>query len=331
MSEAFKITIIDHEWENTKIEEDLIDLYSTAENPIKLSVLQSQNKSEIIQAAKESDAIIIMYANIDREILEAVPNLKLVSRYGIGINMVDVDAATECNTMVANVNDYCVDEVSDHALASIMAAARRLVQYNNLTRNGDWDFKQVPIPLRANKAIIGLLGYGKIPKRLAEKLKAIGYQVYAYDPFVDKDTMSGDGVIKASIEEIMKESDFISVHVPLIKDTYHLIGKKEIEMMKSSAYIVNTARGPIIDENALVEALQENKIAGAFLDVTEEEPLPSEHILRSLEQVVLTPHSAWYSVDAFREIREKAIMNVIEYSQGKIPSYLINKDILVSS
>lgn len=331
VSEAFKVTIIDHEWEDTKIEEDLIAKYSTPENPIELSILQSRDKGEIIEAAKNSDAIIILYAEIDEEILEAAPNLKLVSRNGIGINMVDLEAATKQNTMVANVNDYCVDEVSDHALASILAGARRLFQYNELTRKGEWDFKEVTIPLRSSEAVVGLLGYGKIPRRLAEKLKVIGYQVHAYDPFVDEETMRKDGVVKASVEDIMKVSDFISVHVPLIKDTFHLIGKEEFELMKPSAYIINTARGPIIDEKAMIEALKENKIAGAFLDVTEEEPLPEDHILRKLDQVIITPHAAWYSVDAFREIREKAIMNVIECAQGKVPTYLVNRDILVNS
>ncbi|WP_067728911.1 C-terminal binding protein [Oceanobacillus damuensis] len=329
MTTPFKVTIIDHEWEDTNIEEEIVASYTTSEQPIELSILQSQDKSKIVNAAKNSDAIIIMYANIDREILKKAPNLKLVSRYGIGINMVDVDAATEANTIVANVNDYCVDEVSDHALASILSAARRLVPYNDMTRKGQWDFKQVAIPLRSSKATVGLLGYGKIPRRLAEKLNVIGYQVYAYDPFVDGDTMKKDKVVKATVEEIMRNCDFVSVHVPLIDDTYHLVGVDELNMMKRNAYIINTARGPIIDEIALIEALKENKIAGAFLDVTEKEPLPSNHVLRTMDQVVLTPHAAWYSEDAFREIRQKAIMNVIEVAQGKLPTYHINKNVLV--
>lgn len=316
----FKVTLIDHEWENLIIEESMLKKAN-----IEFTVLQSRDKKEIIKAAQKSDAIIILYANIDREIMEAAPNLKLISRFGIGINMVDVEAATELGIQVANVNDYCVDEVSDHALASIMSAARRLFIYNEDTNAGGWDFKKAPIPLRASEATVGLLGYGKIPRRLGEKLKAIGYQVKAYDPFVSAEKMADDGVVKASVDEIMTDSDFISVHVPLIKETYHLVGERELSMMKKTAYIVNTARGPIIDEKALVRALQEGEVAGAFLDVTEEEPLPETHPLRDLKQVVLTPHAAWYSEDAFREIREKAVQNVLEKSQGKNPTYLLNK------
>lgn len=314
----FKVTLVDYEWDDLELEEKMF-----SEAGIELSVLQSREKSEIIKAAQQSDALLIMYAEIDREIMEAAPNLKLISRFGIGINMVDVESALELGIQVANVNDYCVDEVSDHALASIMSAARRLFVYHEDTSSGGWDFKKADIPLRASKAVVGLLGYGKIPRRLGQKLKAIGYQVRAYDPYISEQVMSQDGVVKATVDEIMAESDFVSVHVPLISETHHLIGKRELGLMKKSAYIVNTARGPIIDEKALVEALKDELIAGAFLDVTEDEPLHEQHALRELKQVVLTPHAAWYSVDAFREIREKAIMNVIEKSQGQDPTYLI--------
>ncbi|SFQ66042.1 D-3-phosphoglycerate dehydrogenase [Psychrobacillus psychrotolerans] len=315
----FKVTLIDHEWEDLLIEESML-----SEANVQFTVLQSRDKAEIIQAAQQSDAIIILYANIDREIMEAAPNLKLISRFGIGINMVDVEAATELGIQVANVNDYCVDEVSDHALASIMAAARNLFVYYEDTNAGGWDFKKAQIPLRANKAIVGLLGYGKIPRRLGQKLNAIGYKVKAYDPFISAGKMEEDGVVKATFDEIMISSDFVSIHVPLIKATTHLIGERELKMMKRSAFIINTARGPIIDEKALVIALENDEIAGAFLDVTEEEPLPETHPLRNLKQVVLTPHAAWYSVDAFREIREKAVRNVVEKSEGKSPTYLLN-------
>lgn len=314
----FKVTLVDHEWEDTLLEERLFE-----EAGIELTILKSHEKADVIAAAQKSDALLLMYTNIDREIMEAAPNLKLISRFGIGVNMVDLEAAAELGIQVANVNDYCIDEVSDHALASILAAARQLFVYNKDISEGGWDFKKAQIPLRASKAVVGLLGYGKIPRRLGEKLKAIGYQVKAYDPFVTEEQMAKDGVMKADINEIMSSSDFVSVHVPLIKQTHHLVGAEELRRMKETAYIINTARGPIIDEKALITALQEKRIAGAFLDVTEEEPLPKEHPLREMEQVVLTPHAAFYSVDAYREIREKAIMNVIEKAAGKEPTYLI--------
>lgn len=318
----FKVTLVDHEWEDTQLEERMFE-----EAGLELQILQSREKERIIEAAKTSDALLILYADIDEDILkeaQAAGRLQIVSRYGIGINMVDVAAAKACGIDVANVNDYCIDEVSDHSLAFILAAARRLIPYYNDTRAGHWDFKVADLPIRSSKATVGLLGFGKIPRRLAEKLNAIGYNVMAYDPFVSEEDMHAVHVRKATVEEIIAKSDFISVHVPLIEATHHLLNREAFQAMKSNAYIINTARGPIIDEEAMIEALQNGEIAGAYLDVTETEPLPANSPLRTLPNVVLSPHAAWYSEDAFFEIRYKAIQNIIEKSEGKTPTYLIH-------
>lgn len=317
----FKVTLVDHEWEDTQLEERMFE-----EAGLELQILQSREKESIIEAAKTSDALLILYADIDEDILKEAQEagrLQIVSRYGIGINMVDVAAAKACGIDVANVNDYCIDEVSDHSLAFILAAARRLIPYYNDTRAGHWDFKVADLPIRSSKATVGLLGFGKIPRRLAEKLNAIGYNVMAYDPFVGEEDMHAVHVQKATVEEIIAKSDFISVHVPLIEATHHLLNREAFQAMKSNAYIINTARGPIIDEEAMIEALQNGEIAGAYLDVTETEPLPANSPLRTLPNVVLSPHAAWYSEDAFFEIRYKAIQNIIEKSEGKTPTYLI--------
>ena len=315
----FKVTLIDHEWEDLELESSMF-----AEANIDFQLLQSKEKSKIIEAAQQSDGLLVMYGNIDKDVFDAAPNVKIVSRYGIGVNMIDVDYATEVGVQVANVNDYCVEEVSDHALASILAGSRRLFEYNEHTKNGGWDFKAVKRPLRAKKAIVGLLGYGKIPKRLAEKLITIGYQVIAYDPFVNAEAMLTDNVRKATLEEIMENCDFVSVHVPLNSETRHLLNAELFKLTKKRPYIINTARGPIIDEQAMIEALNNQLLAGAFLDVTEDEPLPENHVLRSMKNVVLSPHAAWYSEDAYNEIREKAVMNIIEYSKGQVPTYALN-------
>ncbi|WP_235961014.1 C-terminal binding protein [Savagea serpentis] len=318
----FKVTLVDHEWEDTQLEERMFE-----EAGLEFQILQSREKERIIEAAKTSDALLILYADIDEDILKEAQEagrLQIVSRYGIGINMVDVAAAKACGIDVANVNDYCIDEVSDHSLAFILAAARRIIPYYNDTRAGHWDFKVADLPIRSSKATVGLLGFGKIPRRLAEKLNAIGYNVMAYDPFVSEEDMRAVDVEKATVEEIIAESDFISVHVPLIEATHHLLNREAFQAMKSNAYIINTARGPIIDEEAMIEALQNGEIAGAYLDVTETEPLPANSPLRTLPNVVLSPHAAWYSEDAFFEIRYKAIQNIIEKSEGKTPTYLIH-------
>lgn len=328
MEKTFKITLVDHEWDDLSIEESWINKRTIEGKPIEFQVLQTKDKETIIENVSDSDAILVLYADIDEEVLKAAENAKIISRYGIGVNMIDVEAATKLGKMVGNVNDYCIDEVSDHALAFILSSARRLFDYDQQTRKGGWDFKQVQIPLRASDATVGLVGFGKIPVRLAEKLTAIGYQVMAYDPFVDKETMAQKGVVKAELQELVVSSDFISVHVPLIEQTRHLISAKEFALMKNTAYIINTARGPIIDEEAMIAALKEGKIAGCGLDVTETEPLPQDHILREMDQVILSPHAAWYSEKAFIEIREGAIGNILDVYEGKDPKYLVNKSVL---
>lgn len=331
MTKPFKITLVDHEWEELDLEKNIIDKREIEGRPIEFQVLQTRVKETILREVQDSDAILVLYAEIDEEILQAAKNAKIISRYGIGVNMIDVDAATKINKMVANVNDYCVDEVSDHALAFILAHARRLFDYNEHTKIGEWDFKQAAIPLRAKEAVVGLVGFGKIPFRLAEKLTTIGYKVLAYDPFIDKETMAEEGVIKAELHELVAESDFISIHVPLFESTKHLISYKEFDLMKDSAYVINTARGPLIDEEALIDALENNKIAGAGLDVTETEPLPADHVFRKMKNVVLTPHAAWYSDKAFIEIREKAISNILDVYEGKEPTYWVNKKALTET
>jgi D-3-phosphoglycerate dehydrogenase len=327
----FILALINPDWETLDLEKNMIANYSSEEQPIELVVVESSDKEEIKEAVANADALLTGLTEIDKEIISSAPNLKVISKYGIGVNNIDIKTATSLGIMVANVNEYCVDEVSDHALAFIMAAARRLIPHYNFTREGKWNFNLVNMPIRASEAVVGLLGYGRIPKRLAKKLKAIGYNVLAYDPFVSVEKMAMDGVEKADLLQLLENSDFVSVHTPLTKDTYHLISKKEFELMKETAFIINTSRGPIIDEAALIEAIQENSIAGAYLDVTEEEPPSKDHILRQLDKVVLTPHAAFGSEAATKEMRQKGLMNIIEVSQGKAPTYLINREVLKES
>lgn len=326
MSKIFKIMLIDHEWDDLSIEESFINDRMNANCPIEFQVLQSRDRQVILNNISDVDAILVMYADIDADILKAAKKAQIISRYGIGVNMIDVDVATELGIMVANVNDYCVDEVSDHALAFILLKARRLLEYAEQTKSGVWNFKNVQRPIRASECVVGLLGFGKIPARLAEKLNVIGYHVVAYDPFVDEQTMLELNVQKVELDELLKISDFVSVHVPLVEKTKHLISVREFQLMKETAVIINTARGPIIDEQALIQALQEEWIRGCCLDVTETEPLPPDHILRTMDQVTLTPHAAWYSNSAFIEIREKAIKNVLDVYEGKEPIYLVNRE-----
>lgn len=331
MTKPFVLALVNPDWESLDLERSILANHSSDQQPIELLVVESGDMDKIKEAIVGADAILTGLTTIDRDIMSAAPNLKVISKYGIGVNNIDVESATQLGIMVANVNDYCVDEVSDHALALIMSAARGLIPHNDFTREGKWDFNLVRLPIRASEAVVGLLGYGRIPKRLAKKLKAIGYNVLAYDPFVSEETMVEDGVVKADLPQLLEQSDFVSVHTPLTEDTLHLISKKEFQLMKETAFIINTSRGPVIEDAALIEALQEKEIAGAYLDVTEEEPPSKDSILRQLDNTVLTPHAAWGSGAAAKEIRQKGLMNIIEVTQGKAPTYLVNRDVLKES
>jgi len=328
MSEPFVITLIDHEWENLEIEKNIIKNFTTEETPIKFNFLQSRDKTEIMNGIKNTDAIIVMYANISKEIIDSADNLKIISRYGIGVNNIDVKAASQKGIIVGNVGDYCIEEVSNHALSMILSSTRRLFSFNYYVKNNQWDFKLTKTPVRASKLNVGLVGFGQIAKRLAEKLDVIGYNVLAYDPFVEEKEMNSLNVKKVSMNTLLNTSDYVSLHSPLTDDTHHLIQKSSLEKMKESAVLINTSRGALIRENDLIDALNKKTIAGASLDVIENEPLRENHPFLSMDNVVLSPHAAWYSEDAIIEIRSKAVMNVINYMQGKTPRYIVNKNSL---
>jgi D-3-phosphoglycerate dehydrogenase len=216
-----------------------------------------------------------------------------------------------------------MEEVSNHALALLLSWARKVTLLNNEVKKGNWDFKAcVPIH-RFNEQTVGVLGFGRIPRRFIEKVKPLGFKTAAYDPFVSAEDMAAVGVQKMELDEIIREADYLSVHVPLIDDTFHLINKERLNQMKRNAVIINTARGPIIDEKALAEALEKGIIAGAALDVTEDEPVSIDSPLLQMDNVIITPHSAWYSEEAMIELRQKAAKNIVHVLSGEKTPYAL--------
>lgn len=260
------------------------------------------------------------------KVLEQLENCKVISRYGVGLNTVDLPKATEKGIYVANVPGYCMDEVSDHALALLLSWARKIVLLNQYVKQNIWDFKKsIPIH-RFNQQTVGILGFGRIPRRLTEKLVPIGFNVLVYDPYVSPEEISKYQATSASLEEIFAKADFISVHIPLTNETKGLVNKDLFSLTKKSLVIINTARGPVIHEADLIDALQTGRIAGAALDVVEEEPIRSDNPLLSMEQVILTPHIAWYSEESEKEMRTKCARNVVEALSGKLLTYLVNRE-----
>ncbi|MBG9452233.1 2-hydroxyacid dehydrogenase [Cytobacillus firmus] len=317
---AFKVLLTDYEFENLKYEEDV---FKESGLDIEFVKAQCKTEDEVAEQAKYADAILNQYAPISRRVIESLENAKVISRYGVGVNTIDLDAANEKGITVANVPDYGMEEVSNHALALLLSWARKVTLLNNEVKKGNWDFKAcIPIH-RFNSQTVGVLGFGRIPRRFIEKVKPLGFKLAAYDPFVSAEDMASAGVQKMELDEIIREADYLSVHVPLIKDTFHLLNADRFSQMKKNAVIINTARGPIIDEKALIEALENGIIAGAALDVAEEEPISIDSPLLHMDNVIITPHSAWYSEEAMVELRQKAAKNIVQVLKGEKTPYAL--------
>ncbi|MFA1710836.1 C-terminal binding protein [Peribacillus frigoritolerans] len=317
---AFKILLTDYEFEHLKYEEEIFQESGLDINFIKA---QCKTEEEVMEQAKEADAILNQYAPISRRVVESLENTKIISRYGVGVNTIDLNAAKEKGITVANVPDYGMEEVSNHALALLLSSARKVTLLNKEVKKGNWDFK-VCVPIhRFNEQTVGVLGFGRIPRRFIEKVKPLGFKTAAYDPFVSATDMAAVGVQKMELDEIIGEADYLSIHVPLIDDTYHLINEERLKHMKSNAVIINTARGPIIDERALSYALEKGIIAGAALDVTENEPVRIDSPLLTMDNVIITPHSAWYSEEAMVELRQKAARNIVQVLKGEKTPYAL--------
>ena len=286
-------------------------------------------EDEMIEAAKDADAIITWGAQITRRVMEALPKCKVIVRYGIGFDTIDVDAATDNDILVVNVPDFCWEEVSNHAITLLLACAKKLVLLNDLTKQGLWaESKRAQAPMGSIYGqTLGIIGCGNIGRITARKAQCFGLKILGYDPYVDKSLAKESGITLVSLPELLKESDFVSVHALLNKETWHLIGEKEFKQMKPTAYFINTSRGSVVDEPALIKALQEKWIAGAALDVFEKEPVDSDNPLLKMDNVVVTPHSASYSDVAFKRLRTSVGQEAARVLSGRWPKNVVNKTV----
>ncbi|AGB42402.1 lactate dehydrogenase-like oxidoreductase [Halobacteroides halobius DSM 5150] len=320
----FKVMVTDYEYETLEYEEKVLE-----EIDAQFLKAQARTEEEVIEAAPEDiEGLLVQYAQIGEKVFKALPDLKVVARYGIGVDTVDLKAATEYGVKVVNVAEYCQDEVSDQALALLLACARKTVLLNNDVKAGNWDFNVGKPIYRLRGRSLGIVGFGKIPHKLAEKTAAFGLELLVYDPFVDEGVEEEYGVELVELDELMEKADFISVHAPLNEKTRHMISTKEFKLMKESAFIVNTARGAVIDEAALIEALENEELAGAGLDVTEQEPIEKDNPLLEMDNVIINPHVGWYSEDALVELKTRAAEGVADVLVDNKPKYLVNQDVL---
>lgn len=315
----FTVKITDCDHPSVDIEKKVIDRISA-----RMSLHQCKTEEDIIRECGDADALLNQYAPLTRNVLSQLKKCKVIVRYGVGVNNVDLEAASDFGIQICNVPDYGVDEVSDHALALLYTLARKTLLMGNAVRKGEWDFSISRPILRLRGKVVGVVGLGRIGRAFAEKVHGTGFKVIGYDektrvyeelPFIER----------VSFEELLQRSDIISVHCPLTEKTKNMFGEKELRAMKASAFLINTARGSIINEAALNHALSKGWIAGAALDVMELEPPSAENPLFQHESFIATPHVAWYSEQAFEELKRKAAEEAVRVLIGEEPHYPVNE------
>jgi len=275
-------------------------------------------------ASAEADAVLVRDSPIDREAIACMRRCRIIARYGIGVDNVDLAAAQERRIYVANVPDYGAEEVSDHALALLMSVARRTVTRDAAVRSGAWNVSRREKMYRIAGRALGLVGYGRIARTLERKMRGLGVvRVMAYDPLLEAGAFVG--VESVDLNFLCEQSDFISLHAPLTRYTSHIINSTRLALMKPTAILVNTARGGLVDETALVEALGSKRIFGAGIDVFEREPPAPDHPLFGLDNVVLSDHTAWYSEESVAELQTKAAEEVARVLRGEPPKHWVNR------
>lgn len=282
-------------------------------------------EDEVIEAAQDADGIINQYAPITRRVIESLKRCKVIARYGVGVDNINVEAATEYGIIVANVPDYCVDEVSTHTMALILACARGITLLNSKIREKIWNFTLAKPLFRTKGKTLGLFGLGKIAREVAQKASGFGFKIIACDPYVSR--IDG-GIELVEFSQLLSDSDFVSIHSPLTDETRHSFGENELKAMKKTAFLINTARGPIVDEKALYQALKKRWIAGAALDVMEKEPPDWENPLPKLDNLIITPHISFYSEESYVELKTKTAEAVLAVLKRELPRAMVNPQVV---
>ncbi|WP_444659001.1 C-terminal binding protein [Caproiciproducens sp. R2] len=320
--EKLKVVITDYAYQNLDAEKEEISKVNA-----EIFDYQCKTEDEVIAVAKDCDALIVQFCPITRKVINSLEHCRLIVRYAIGVDNIDIDAATEKGIYVANVPDYSIDEVSTHAAMLILAMSRKLNQTVSLVRGGKWNYSLLKPMYRTGNACLGLDGFGAIPKMVAGKMKNFGMKIISYDPYVTKEQMEQCGVRKVDFEELVETSDYLSVHCPLTEQTRASINAEVFRKMKKTAVLVNTARGSVVDEKALIEAIREKEIGGAAIDVLETEPIAMDNPLLHFDNVIVTPHIAWYTEESIHALQQKVGEEVARVLSGNAPKNLVNKSL----
>lgn len=287
---------------------------------------------DVIRAGRGADALIVQWATISEQTLAELSSLRIISRLGIGYDMVDVAAATRRGVAVANTPTYCVEEVATHTTAMILTLTRGLPAYDRAVRAGTWAATRArPMAARPSASTVLIVGFGRIGSMTAAHMSALGFRVLVHDPLVDQAWVRAAGHVSVRLDHGLSSADVISLHAPLSDSTRHLINATTLARVKPGVVVVNTCRGPLIDEAALAAALESGQVGAAALDVYEHEPLAADSRLRTLDNVLLTPHAAWYSPQAMNDLPVHAATNVVEFLAGRSVASIVNPDYATTS
>lgn len=319
MAEKAKVVLTDYVWESLDVEK------KTLKGVAELVPLQTKKPEEFIAQAEDCDALLNTYAGpITADVMARMPKCKIIARYGIGVDTIDLDAATAAGIIVTNNPTYCIEEVAEHTMALTLACARKVVFYDRLVRSGRWEVPPGKPLFRLDGSTLGLIGFGNIARAVALRAAAFGVNVLYADPYVKPEQFDvpGDSV---SLDALLRQSDFVSIHPPLMPQTRKMINDEALGKMKKTAWLINCARGPIVDTDALVRALDAGTIAGAALDTTDPEPLPNPHPLRERDNVIINPHVAWYSEQAMVGLQAGAPGEVRRVLTGEWPVNVVNR------
>ncbi len=290
-----------------------------------LIILNSKKIEKDNLQIQNADALLVNLYPMSKNIISNLKHCKIISRYGVGYDNVDIEAATQKGIWVSNVPDYSIEDVSDQALALLLGNIRKIAFKDRMIRRGEWNLHSNQLNHRMKGAVLGLIGYGAIAKRFHEKTSAFGFsKVLVYDPFIKREIITNKGASPTDLNILLSESDYISIHVPLNDTSKKMIGEKQLNLMKKNSILINTSRGGVIDQQALIDTLQKKQIAGAGLDVFEKEPIPNNSPLLKLDNVTLSDHTGWYSEESLKELKTKAAINVLAVLKGGQPIYPVN-------
>jgi D-3-phosphoglycerate dehydrogenase len=317
------VLVTDHPWPSIEPEQTILSAVGA-----RLVFASTGEEAELVDLAGDADAILTCFARVGERVVRAGPALQVIGRYGIGVDNIAVEEATSRGILVTNTPSYCTHEVAEHTLALLLTLARRVTAFDRAVRAGDWSLAAGQPVHRLHGQTLGVIGLGEIGEAVARRARALGLEVLAHHPRRSADDVRGAGAEPVSLRELARRSDFVTLHLPLTDATRGLVDAAFLAEMRPTAFLINTARGAVVDQEALVQALRDGRIAGAAVDVVDPERLPPDHPLLGLPNAIVTPHVAYYSEESLLELGRLAAENVAAVLAGRRPWSIVNPQVL---